>query len=189
MQNTYVWELSQNPPWLDPAMAEELRNNIEALRMLEQEHGQVCHCFCHLTSNLLCDNRHQLSFAFRRLSDCGGCPNMASDLQVLMHLCAASLYVCLPDMIALRSSTGCTEVCSGSAPVKLSCSCLHANKLLRMVCCIQLEEDLRVLRHEIRQSGETGVQLPVNFRRLIWNAQKIFKCKPHRPGPSGNLKP
>lgn len=55
-----------------------------------------------------------------------------------------------------------------------------------LVCvCLQLEEDLRVLRHEIRQSGETGVQLPVNFRRLIWNAQKIFKCKPHRPGPSG----
>ena len=51
--------------------------------------------------------------------------------------------------------------------------------------CLQLEEDLRVLRHEIRQSGETGVQLPVNFWRLIWNAQKIFKCKPHRPGPSG----
>ena len=50
---------------------------------------------------------------------------------------------------------------------------------------LQLEEDLRVLRHEIRQSGETGVQLPVNFRRLIWNAQKIFKCKPQRPGPSG----
>lgn len=50
---------------------------------------------------------------------------------------------------------------------------------------MQLEEDLRVLRHEIRQSGETGVQLPVNFKRLIWNAQKIFKCKPHRPGPSG----
>ena len=55
-----------------------------------------------------------------------------------------------------------------------------------MAFCVQLEEDLRVLRHEIRQSGETGVQLPVNFRRLIWNAQKIFKCKPHRPGPSGN---
>ena len=59
-------------------------------------------------------------------------------------------------------------------------------ELLRMAFCVQLEEDLRVLRHEIRQSGETGVQLPVNFRRLIWNAQKIFKCKPHRPGPSGN---
>ncbi len=55
------------------------------------------------------------------------------------------------------------------------------------MCGLQLEEDLRVLRHEIRQSGETGVQLPVNFRRLIWNAQKIFKCKPHRPGPSGSV--
>ena len=42
VQNTYVWELSHNLPWLDPAMAEELRNNIEALRLLEQEHAQVC---------------------------------------------------------------------------------------------------------------------------------------------------
>ena len=106
-----------------------------------------------------------------------------------MHLSAASHYLRLPDMIGLRCSTGCTEVYGGFAPVRISCSCLHLNKLLRMVCCVQLEEDLRVLRHEIRQSGETGVQLPVNFRRLIWNAQKIFKCKPHRPGPSGNLKP
>lgn len=61
----------------------------------------------------------------------------------------------------------------------------RTSHVLRRVCCVQLEEDLRVLRHEIRQSGEIGVQLPVNFRRLIWNAQKIFKCKPHRPGPSG----
>ena len=42
-QNTYVWELthSTNFPWLDPLMAEELRNNIEALRLLEQEQSQV----------------------------------------------------------------------------------------------------------------------------------------------------
>lgn len=60
-------------------------------------------------------------------------------------------------------------------------------RFARHIWCVQLEEDLRVLRHEIRQSGEIGVQLPVNFRRLIWNAQKIFKCKPHRPSPSGIL--
>lgn len=42
VQNTYVWELSHNFPWLDPAMAEVLRNDIEALRLLEQEHAQVC---------------------------------------------------------------------------------------------------------------------------------------------------
>lgn len=42
MQNTYVWELTHNLPWLDPSMAEELRNNIDALRLLEQENGQVC---------------------------------------------------------------------------------------------------------------------------------------------------
>ena len=53
------------------------------------------------------------------------------------------------------------------------------------LCTMQLEEDLKVLRNEVMRSGETGVQLPVNFRRLIWNAQQIFKCRPHRPGASG----
>ena len=42
-----------------------------------------------------------------------------------------------------------------------------------------------MLRHEVMRSGESGVQLPVNFRRLIWNAQQIFKCRPHRQGPTG----
>ena len=40
-QNTYVWELNHSFSWLDPAMAEGLRNDIEALRLLEQEHAQV----------------------------------------------------------------------------------------------------------------------------------------------------
>ena len=44
MQNTYVWELNHSFSWLDPAMAEGLRNDIEALRLLEQEHAQVCVC-------------------------------------------------------------------------------------------------------------------------------------------------
>jgi hypothetical protein len=35
------------------------------------------------------------------------------------------------------------------------------------------------------RSGDTGVQLPVNLKRLIWNAQQIFKCRAHRPGPTG----
>ena len=42
-----------------------------------------------------------------------------------------------------------------------------------------------MLRNEVMRSGEAGVQLPVNFRRLIWNAQQIFKCRPHRQGPTG----
>lgn len=52
--------------------------------------------------------------------------------------------------------------------------------------CAQLEEDLRVLRQEVLRSGDVGVQLPVNFRRLIWNAQQMFHCQPHRPGASGS---
>jgi hypothetical protein len=42
-----------------------------------------------------------------------------------------------------------------------------------------------VLRHEVLRSGEAGVQLPVNLKRLIWNAQNMFHCQPHRRGPSG----
>ncbi len=42
-----------------------------------------------------------------------------------------------------------------------------------------------MLRHEVLRSGEAGVQLPVNLKRLIWNAQQIFHCQPHRRGPSG----
>ena len=34
-----------------------------------------------------------------------------------------------------------------------------------------LEKDLRTLRFEVIRSGETGVNLPVNLKRLIWNAQ------------------
>lgn len=51
--------------------------------------------------------------------------------------------------------------------------------------CAQIQEDLKVLRHEVLRSGEAGVQLPVNLKRLIWNAQQIFHCQPHRRGPSG----
>jgi hypothetical protein len=51
---------------------------------------------------------------------------------------------------------------------------------------VQLEEDLRTLRTEVMRSGDNSVQLPVNFKRLIWNAQQMFRCHPHRPGASGN---
>ena len=55
--------------------------------------------------------------------------------------------------------------------------------------CAQIQDDLKVLRHEVLRSGEAGVQLPVNLKRLIWNAQQIFHCQPHRRGPSGVLLP
>lgn len=35
------------------------------------------------------------------------------------------------------------------------------------------------------QSGDSGVNLPVNIRRLILNAQTKFGAKPHRPGSTG----
>eukprot|EP00899_Mesostigma_viride_P002361 jgi/Mesvir1/12125/Mv00383-RA.1 len=38
----------------------------------------------------------------------------------------------------------------------------------------QLEEDRQMLRREIFQSGEANWPLPVNLKRLIWNAQKVF---------------
>lgn len=51
----------------------------------------------------------------------------------------------------------------------------------------QVLDDLRVLRKEVLRSGKQSCPLPVNLRRLIWNAQKMFDCKPHRPGPTGAL--
>ena len=80
-------------------MAEELRNNIEALRMLEQEHGQVGHCCSCLTNAWLCDNWHHLSFALRRLSHSEHSVEFsASDKQVLVHLSEVSCPLCIPDM-------------------------------------------------------------------------------------------
>lgn len=38
-------------------------------------------------------------------------------------------------------------------------------------------DDLRVLRSEVLQSGDSGVNLPVNLDRLLWNAQTKFNCK------------
>jgi len=70
VQNTYVWELSHNLPWLDPAMAEELRNNIEALRLLEQEHAQVC-------KSLWLTFQHYFS------------PTSKTALELAMHVCCA----------------------------------------------------------------------------------------------------
>lgn len=49
----------------------------------------------------------------------------------------------------------------------------------------QLEEDVRVLRNEVLRNAKQNCPLPVNLRRLIWNAQKIFSCKPHKAGPTG----
>ena len=64
--------------------------------------------------------------------------------------------------------------------------CRHGNVKRRVwLGCAQIQDDLKVLRHEVLRSGEAGVQLPVNLKRLIWNAQQIFHCQPHRRGPSG----
>lgn len=49
----------------------------------------------------------------------------------------------------------------------------------------QIEEDVRILRNEVLRNAKQNCPLPVNLRRLIWNAQKLFACKPHKPGPAG----
>jgi hypothetical protein len=41
-------------------------------------------------------------------------------------------------------------------------------------------DDLEVLRSEVLQTGDHGVNLPVNLKRLIWNAQTKFSCREHR---------
>lgn len=46
-------------------------------------------------------------------------------------------------------------------------------------------DDGKVLRRETIPSGDASVNLPVNMKRLIWNAQQLFKIKPHKRFPSG----
>ena len=49
----------------------------------------------------------------------------------------------------------------------------------------QILEDHTILRSEVLPTGDNGVNLPVNLKRLIWNAQQLFKVKPNRKAPSG----
>ena len=57
----------------------------------------------------------------------------------------------------------------------------------RCVFLQQLREDLMTLRREVLPSGESSINLPVNLRRLIWNAQERFQCNRQREGPTGGL--
>uniref|UniRef100_A0A7S0YI02 DNA-directed RNA polymerase subunit n=1 Tax=Polytomella parva TaxID=51329 RepID=A0A7S0YI02_9CHLO len=43
-------------------------------------------------------------------------------------------------------------------------------------------EDLRVLKMETLSHGEDKVNIPLNIKRMIWNAQTRFNCRPHRKG-------
>jgi hypothetical protein len=56
----------------------------------------------------------------------------------------------------------------------------HAASLLPVQEYRTIMEDLRVLRTEVVPGGDTGVNLPVNLKRLIWNAQIKFNCGPKR---------
>ncbi|PSC72236.1 DNA-directed RNA polymerase II subunit 1 [Micractinium conductrix] len=47
---------------------------------------------------------------------------------------------------------------------------------------LQLEEDQRVMQTEVMRSGDNGLNLPVNVKRLLENAQRKFGCRPHKRG-------
>jgi DNA-directed RNA polymerase II subunit RPB1 len=48
-------------------------------------------------------------------------------------------------------------------------------------------DDLLFMRQEVLTHGNGGVNIPVNLRRLIWNAQNTYKCGPNRPPLPGEL--
>lgn len=56
----------------------------------------------------------------------------------------------------------------------------------RHVLCLTQEiiENLYILRKDVCPDGVDRVHLPVNLKRLIWNAQKMFKCEPHKKKPT-----
>ncbi len=45
----------------------------------------------------------------------------------------------------------------------------------------QLEEDRRLLRTTIFADGNASRPLPINIRRLLWDAQRLFKLDPRQP--------
>ncbi|WIA28234.1 hypothetical protein OEZ86_010790 [Tetradesmus obliquus] len=48
-------------------------------------------------------------------------------------------------------------------------------------------DDLLFMRQEVLTHGNGGVNIPVNLKRLIWNAQNTYKCGPNRPPLPGEL--
>jgi RNA polymerase Rpb1, domain 6 len=52
----------------------------------------------------------------------------------------------------------------------------------------QLLSDLDIMRREVLPLGNGGVNIPVNLRRLIWNAQNTYGCGPARPPLPGDLR-
>jgi hypothetical protein len=41
---------------------------------------------------------------------------------------------------------------------------------------------------EVLTHGNGGINIPVNLRRLIWNAQTHYNCGPNKVPPPGELK-
>jgi DNA-directed RNA polymerase II subunit RPB1 len=52
----------------------------------------------------------------------------------------------------------------------------------------QLRDDLNIMRMETLTHGNGGINIPVNLRRLIWNAQTHYNCGPHKVPPPGELR-
>jgi hypothetical protein len=51
----------------------------------------------------------------------------------------------------------------------------------------QVQEDLLIMRQEVLSHGNNGVNIPVNLRRLIVNAQTAYDCGPYKPPVPGEL--
>jgi hypothetical protein len=74
----------------------------------------------------------------------------------------------------------------------VSCLC----PALSCLCCSnileeeykQLRDDLNVMRMEVLTHGNGGINIPVNLRRLIWNAQNEYNCGPNKVPPPGELR-
>jgi DNA-directed RNA polymerase II subunit RPB1 len=49
----------------------------------------------------------------------------------------------------------------------------------------QLQRGQAVMQTEVLKSGDPGVNLPVNLKRIIENVQRDYGCSPHRKGGTG----
>lgn len=96
-----------------------------------------------------------------------------------------------------RVKAVCRLLCARA--ISLARTCCNLNLLLTALCCFcycrelldgeyrQVLDDLLIMRQEVLPLGNNGVNIPVNLRRLIWNAQNTYKCGPDRPPLPGEL--
>lgn len=67
-----------------------------------------------------------------------------------------------------------SDICCNNMILVTNFDCLDCLCYSQAQRCFTGKVLLQVLRREIIKSGESNIQQPVNLKRLLWNAQRVF---------------